>query len=61
MCLYIYYFCLLKGGTGTGTGNGTSGAANTGNGGNGAYAANLVVGLPGQGGSGIVIIRYAAV
>jgi hypothetical protein len=48
-----------KGGNGVIMGNGSSGAANTGNGGGGAYSGNLVVGTPGNGGSGIVIIRYA--
>jgi len=44
---------------GNGDGPGTSGAANTGNGGGGARSANNVLQSPGNGGSGIVIIRYA--
>jgi hypothetical protein len=48
---------IAKGGDGD-TG-GLSGAANTGNGGGGARSANLALQSPGNGGSGIVIIRYA--
>ena len=44
---------------GNGDVGGLTGAANTGNGGGGARSANLALGAPGDGGSGIVIIRYA--
>jgi hypothetical protein len=48
---------IAKGGNGDGPG--TSGAANTGNGGGGARSADNALQSPGNGGSGIVIIRYA--